>query len=72
MNALDVVTDNNVTYLLTGSETSGVLFLYTVDTTPGYPLPKFESAQRAGLPDYVWSELYEMNEAGDVGISAIG
>ncbi|XP_052098081.1 mesenchyme-specific cell surface glycoprotein-like [Mytilus californianus] len=72
LNALDVVTDNEDTFLLTGSETSGVLFLYSVNTTSGYPIPKFESAHRAGLTDYVWSELYEMNEAGDAQISSIG
>lgn len=72
MNALDVQTDNGNTFLLTGSETSGVLFLYSINTTAGYPMPKFESAHRAGLADYVWKELYDMNEAGDAAISAIG
>ncbi|CAC5399379.1 unnamed protein product [Mytilus coruscus] len=72
LNALDVATDNEDTFLLTGSETSGVLFLYSINTTSGYPIPKFESAHRAGLTDYVWSELYEMNEAGDAQISSIG
>jgi len=58
--------------MLAGSETNGALYLYSINTTAGYPVPKFESAHRAGLVDYVWSELYDMNEAGDVGISAIG
>jgi hypothetical protein len=72
LNALDVVTDNANTFMLAGSETNGALYLYSINTTAGYPVPKFESAHRAGLVDYVWSELYDMNEAGDAGISAIG
>lgn len=75
LNAMDVVTDNGVTYMLLGSETVGALFLYTIktdNTTSGHPEPTMESVYRAGLTDFVWSELYQMEQAGDAGISNIG
>ncbi|KAK3098613.1 hypothetical protein FSP39_021234 [Pinctada imbricata] len=70
--ALDVITDNGNTYIVAGSETVGTVFLYSVNTTSGAPVPTFEAAIRLGRTDFVWQELYDMDEAGDAGISAVG
>ena len=69
---LDVVTDNGSTFIVLGSETVGMIFLYSVNTTTGVPVPTFEAAIRAGRTDFVWQELYDLDEAGDAGISKVG
>ncbi|XP_033749729.1 mesenchyme-specific cell surface glycoprotein-like isoform X2 [Pecten maximus] len=73
LNGMDLlVQQNGSDFLLVGSETVGALFLYTINSTSGAPVPRFESAHRAGRTDFVWKELYDMDEAGDAYISAIG
>ena len=73
LNAMDILDQpTGPDFLLIGSETIGSLYLYTINTTSGKPIPKFESAHRAGRTDFVWSELYNMEEAGDCYISSIG
>ncbi|XP_069138534.1 mesenchyme-specific cell surface glycoprotein-like [Argopecten irradians] len=73
LNGMDLLVQKNGSdFLLVGSENVGALFLYTINSTSGAPIPKFESAHRAGRTDFVWKELYDMDEAGDAYISAIG
>ncbi|XP_060073649.1 mesenchyme-specific cell surface glycoprotein-like [Ylistrum balloti] len=73
LNGMDILVQKNGSdFLLVGSETVGALFLYTINSTSGKPVPRFESAHRAGRTDFVWKELYDMDEAGDAYISAIG
>lgn len=70
--SLDFINDNGEEYIVVGSETTGTIFLYSVNTTSGTPKPRFETAYRTGDTDYVWSELYDMGTAGDAGLSAVG
>lgn len=70
--SLDYINDNGAQYIVVGSETTGTIFLYSVNTTSGTPKPQFETAYRTGDTDYVWSELYDMGTAGDAGLSAVG
>ncbi|KAL3866077.1 hypothetical protein ACJMK2_043416 [Sinanodonta woodiana] len=72
VNALDVLDENGVVYLVVGSEPTGTLFLYTVNTTSAAPTPIFQSMSRSGNFDIPWNDLYTTNMAGDAYISDIG
>ena len=69
---MDVATDNTTTYLIVGSETTGFLFLYTVDTSGSSPVVQFASVTRSGVKDLPWQDLYVNGTAGDAYISDIG
>ncbi|XP_061172912.1 mesenchyme-specific cell surface glycoprotein-like [Saccostrea echinata] len=70
--SLDYIKDYDQEYIVVGSETTGTIFVYSVNSTSGTPEPQFETAYRTGDTDFVWSELYEMGTAGDAGLSAVG
>lgn len=70
--SLDYINDNGDQFIVVGSETTGTVFLYSVNTTTGVPKPRFETAYRVGDTDFVWSELYDLGTAGDAGLSAVG
>ncbi|KAK3601059.1 hypothetical protein CHS0354_029285 [Potamilus streckersoni] len=72
INALDVLDDNGDVYLVVGSEPTGTLFLYTVNTTGATPAPIFQSMTRSGNFDIPWNDLYNTGLAGDAYISDIG
>ena len=69
---MDYIKDYDEEFIVVGSETVGAIFVYSVNTTSGTPKPRFETAYCTGDTDYVWSELYEMGNAGDAGLSAVG
>jgi len=69
---LDIADDNGTVYLVAGTSSTGTLFLYTVDTSSGQPIPQFQSIVRSGVTDLPWRDLYTEEQLGDLYISDIG
>ena len=72
MTGLDIADDNGTVYLVAGTSSTGTLFLYTVDTSSGQPIPQFQSIVRSGVTDLPWRDLYTEEQLGDLYISDIG
>ena len=72
MTGLDIADDNGTVYLVAGTSSTGTLFLYTVDTSSGQPIPQFQSIVRSGVTDLPWKDLYTEEQLGDLYISDIG
>ena len=72
MTGLDIADDNGTVYLVAGTSSTGTLFLYTVDTSSGRPIPQFQSIVRSGVTDLPWRDLYTEEQLGDLYISDIG
>ena len=69
---IDVADDNGTVYLVAGTSSTGTLYLYTVDTSSGQPVPQFQSIQRNGVTDLPWKDLYNDMSLGDTYITTVG
>ncbi|XP_046362458.2 mesenchyme-specific cell surface glycoprotein-like [Haliotis rufescens] len=70
-NAMDVIRDNNENFILVGSETTGIIYLYNVTLGTKVNVD-FQDVYRRGKTDSLWSQLYDDDAAGDMSISDIG
>ncbi|XP_067666156.1 mesenchyme-specific cell surface glycoprotein-like [Haliotis asinina] len=70
-NAMDVIRDNNENFIVVGSETTGIIYLYNA-TLNTKATVDFQDVYRRGKTDSLWSQLYDDDSAGDMSISDIG
>lgn len=69
---MDLADENGTYFLIIGTWSTGTLFVYTVDTTSGQPIPQFQSMVRSGLTDIPWKDMYDAKSVGDLYISDMG
>lgn len=67
--AMDIKEDNDTTFLVVGTWSTGTLYVYVINSTSGPPVPSFQSIYRAGVTDMPWNDLYSQKVAGDLHIS---
>ncbi|KAH3841725.1 mesenchyme-specific cell surface glycoprotein-like [Dreissena polymorpha] len=72
VSSIDVADNNGTVLMVAGTWSTGTLFLYTVDTSSGQPIPQFQAIYRAGNTDEPWADLYTQKTVGDLYISDVG